>query len=193
MRGINIYKATIGKEEARTAKYKDIWHYIGIMKDKKYSTGYITVQLAALKNYYRWLVYTGERIDNPTKNVIVKQTNSRQIQHQDLFTPAELELLLNKEIRYSLLENKMKLAISFYIYQGLTTGEIASLTLDSINIDEETIYIKASRRLNSRILKLKGNQMAWIERYIYFDRDQLIKEDTNALFVNKLGSCRKRR
>jgi integrase/recombinase XerD len=188
IRSIQQYIVSVGVESALKAKYKDIWDYVGKLKDKGYSEGFIVVELAAIKNYYKYLVYSGERLDNPTRNVIVKNnSNSRQIQHQDLFTPAELELLMNKEIRYRILENKMKLAISLYIYQGLTTGEIASLTLDSINIDEEIVYIKASSRLNSRILQLHPKQITIAQNYIHFERDQIIKEETNSLFVNKLG------
>ena len=38
---------------------------------------------------------------------------------------------------------------------------------------------------------LKPKQVAFAERYIYFDRDQLIKEDTNSLFITKLGKAEK--
>lgn len=190
MRSIEEYILSEGDENALTAKYRSIWDYIGKLRSKGYSSAYINTELAAIKNYYKYLIASKQRFDNPTSAIFLNDTkrSSREIQHQDLFSPAELELLLNKKARYSLLEFRDKLAVSLYIYQGMTTGEIVKLRLSNLNLDEQTVYIPASSKINSRIIPLKSKQIMFAERYIHFDRASLIKEPSEMLFLNKLGN-----
>ena len=193
LRAIETYLEHETEEKAHHARYHDIWNYIGTLRNRNYSTGYITTELAGLKAYYRYLVEVGIRTDNPTRNVYLNDAKrkARQVQHQELFTPAELELLLNKENRYQLLKNKTKLAISFYIYQGITTGEMENLTIHDVEVEEGTIIIRATKRLNSRILQLKNNQCIFLEDYLNNDRPKLMKSKTDRLFITKLGTIEK--
>ena len=92
---------------------------------------------------------------------------------------------------YALLKNKTKLGISFYIYQGMTTGEMESLTIHDVDVEEGTVIIRASKRLNSRILQLKNNQRLFLENYLNSDRPQLLKTETDQLFITKLGTNEK--
>ncbi|MBI1289512.1 MAG: tyrosine-type recombinase/integrase [Flavobacteriales bacterium] len=193
LRAIGLYIEHETEEKAHHNRYRDIWNYIGVLRDRNYSTGYVTTELAGIKAYYRYLIEVGIRTDNPTRSIYLNDAKrkNRQVQHQDMFSVAELELLLQKENRYALLKNKMKLAISFYIYQGMTTGELESLTIHDIDVEEGTVIIRASKRLNSRILHLKNNQRLFLENYLNHDRPKLLRTETDQLFITKLGTIEK--
>jgi len=184
---IELYQSTVGNENARTARYFDITEYINVLRNKGYKPPYVKTELYGLKNYYQWLVHTRQRLDNPTKNLYLNDLHSRDVQFQNLFTPSELESLLQREERYELLKWRNQIAISLYIYQGLSTGEIINLTTDAIDFDRGSVFIRATNRSNSRILALRDKQMIFIERYLTFDRPFLIKMNTDKLLIGKLG------
>jgi integrase/recombinase XerD len=103
---------------------------------------------------------------------IAKRT---QMQFQDLFTPGELESLLNRESRYENLRLRNKIIISLLIYQGLTSDEITRIDLDNIDLDKMSIYIKGSAKLSSRTLKLHQVQKEYIETYLKVNRKLILK------------------
>lgn len=193
IRAIQKFEKYIGAGAISQATYSEIWQYLSELRKKGWASGYIHTTLASTKAYYRFLVQYGERLDNPARNIQINDGKAArgQIQFQELFTQGEMDMLLEKDSRYSLLIARNKLVVSLYIYQGLTTGEIARLTVDNLNPDEQTIYIKASRKLNSRILPLNPKQMQLAERYIGWDRERLLKFDSDALFISKLGNVEK--
>jgi len=189
LRAIQLMIDTIGEEETKTARFRNLTDYIQKLRIKKYSSAFIQTELSAMKAYYAHLVDEGFRTDNPAKNIYLNDQKNRNVQFQDLFSQEELELLLDREERYQILKWRNKLAISFYIYQGLTTGEITNLTVHDLNTEEGTVFIRATSRSNSRLLSLRPKQAIYAERYLTFDREAIMKEETDKLFLGKLGKA----
>ncbi|MBK7964788.1 MAG: hypothetical protein IPK10_05520 [Bacteroidetes bacterium] len=158
-----------GESNAIHARYSDVIFYINALRHKGFRNEYVQTEFYGIKNYYKWLLLNNIRVDDPTINIRLNDLNKRDIQFQNLFTPDELSLLLNRKNRYDLLKWRDYLAISFYIYQGLTTGELASLTIHDVSLAKEVVYIFDSFNC-SRLLKLYPNQVAAYKRYITFDR-----------------------
>lgn len=79
--------------------------------------------------------------------------------------------------------------IRLLIYQGLTTGEMAALTLQDINLEEGTIKIKATPKTNARELKLKTKQIMLLHKYISEIRTKLLTINTDKLVITKLGTA----
>ncbi len=178
--------AFLGESNAIHARYIDIISYLYSLRQKGFKNDYLQTEFYGIRNYYKWLLHNKIRVDDPTDNIKLSDLSNRSIQFQDLFTKEELSLLLSKKNRYELLKWRDYLAISFYIYQGLTTGEIASLTIYDVSLEKEVVFIMDSRNC-SRILKLNPNQIMAYKRYITFDRPTLIKCKSEQLFIGKLG------
>lgn len=176
----------LGENNAIHARFSDLISYLNTLRQKGYKNTYVQTEFYGLKNYYKWLLLNGIRVDDPTANIKLNNIKKRDIQFQNLFTVDELTLLLNKKNRYDLLKWRDFLAISFYIYQGLTTGEISSLTIHDVSLEKEVVYILDSYNC-SRILKLNPNQIMAYKRYITFDRPYLLKCKSDQLFIGKLG------
>lgn len=172
----------------RDARYKDLVEHIGALRSRGLSADHIRTELAGLKQYYTYLVRIGARLDNPSRYIVLKDGQQRDIQFQDLFSPEELELLLDRPNRYGILQWRNKLIVSLYIYQGLTTGEIARMRVSYIDLDKGSLFILSSPRQCSRILPLRANQVIFLERYLTFDRPCLLRSATDALLLSKLGS-----
>ena len=148
-----------------------------------------SVSLAAIKRYFDYEIYIGKRTDHPAKIIRLKDKTSKDIQLQDLFTSSELESLLERKERYSLLRNRNQVIIGLLIYQALTKAELCGLLVEDIDFKSESVRIKESRKMNGRTLKLKPKQMQVLERYLREDRPKLVREETAALLLGKLGKA----
>jgi site-specific recombinase XerD len=167
--------------------YKEIMDYFKQrLLNGKNRSGVILLQ-AGIKKYYDYLLHTGIIYYHPCRNICIKKRN-KNIVHRDLFTNQELSLLLKREERYAVLKYRNKLLISLLIYQGLTLAEVIQLKTTDIDLDEATINIRASVTINKRVLNLKPRQLILFDKYLRLSRNKLIKTDTNALLLNKLGN-----
>lgn len=187
LREIELFILSLEKQNInpKTANYSQIMDYIGKLRTKQNNLG---CSLHGIKKYYRFLVATGERKNNPAKSIRLRDKQSRDIQLQDLFKTEELEQLLERKERYTILKTRSKIVISLLIYQGLTNGEIKNLELKDIDLEQGTIYIKQGRKTNKRTLKLQSKQVFWIMKYLQEDRPKLLKIESQKLIISKLGT-----
>ncbi|UUC45197.1 tyrosine-type recombinase/integrase [Flavobacterium cerinum] len=143
--------------------------------------------LSAIKRYYEYLVMTGARKDHPSKKLNIKNKANQDIQLQDLFSSEELQLLLQGENSYWFLETRNNVLLSLLIYQGLTSDEITNLELKNIDLENGTIYIKASKTLNRRTLELLNKQILPLSKYIDEVRPKMLRCKSDKLILKKLG------
>jgi integrase/recombinase XerD len=173
--------------KAKRYKYKDLVKYMDEVSKKQSNIQYRIRILSAIKKYYEYLVVMNLRSDHPCKKLNIKTKSNQSIQTQDLFNPEELEILLQRENRYWFLKSRNQVLIGLLIYQGLSSEEIIRLELKDIDLDNGTIYIKASKNLNRRTLELKPKQMLPIANYIDEVRAKMLMVKTDKLILNKLG------
>jgi len=186
LRDIHIYLNET--QSPHTAGYIQIMEYIGKLRVKYSNPTTIKTTLQGIKKYYAWLIHTGIRSDHPCKSINLIDSPTKPTQVQDLFSSEELNLLLDRPNRYAILKVKNQVLISFLIYQGLTTGEIIRLNLSDINLEEGTVYIQSSNRLNARTLALRARQIIPLYQYLNEIRPKLLKYTTSKLFINKAGN-----
>jgi integrase/recombinase XerD len=182
IREIEIYIANNPSNKKYT--YAEIVNYIGVLRTKYSNAKTINRILSSIKAYYDYLCFTGIRKDNPSKSIKLRDKISRDIQLQDLFTIEELEQLLNvKQERYTALEHRNKVLMSLLIYQGLQPRELANISVQDINLEQATIYIKATNNNNSRTLPLKANQILSFQYYQTEVRKKLLKENQTEKYL----------
>jgi len=164
-RAINNYLANV--QNAETASYTDVLNYIGTLRKEQAGISKTQGTLQAVKQYYHYLLHIGKRNDHPCRYMVLKDKKNKSIQLQDLFTPAELETLLNRTERYKIMEVRNKVLISLLIYQGLSTGELIQLTLNDIDLIKGTVHVKGTTYTNSRTIGLQTNQIMLLHKYIH--------------------------
>lgn len=175
--------------KAKRYGYRHIVSYMEQIAQKQSNPHYRVVILSAIKKYYDYLVMTGYRTDHPCKLLNIKVKHNQPIQVQDLFTSEELQLLLNRENRYQYIDSRNAVVLSLLIYQGLASDEIVNLRVKDIDLDEGTVYVKASTNLNRRTLELLNKQMMVFSKYIHEIRPKLLRSDTDKLIITKLGKA----
>lgn len=174
---------------AAKAGYKEVFNYIGQLRNRYKNSKTIRRILCTLKAYYDYLNVTNQRKDNPTAAIRLRDQVNHDIQLQDFFSPAELEQLLHKEERYALLSERNKVLMSLLIYQGLQPRELAELKTSDLNLIEGTVYVKSQVNTNSRTLSLKSNQILLFQHYEQTIRKQLLNgSESNQLLIGLRGS-----
>jgi integrase/recombinase XerD len=179
-----------GNPRAARYQYKDIVSHFVALKKRYPNPATRNSILAAIKKYYNYLLETGIRNDHPCRAFHIKGENiakRTQINFQYLFTPKELDMLLDRENRYPHLKTRNKIIISLLIYQGLTSDELTRLDLENVDLEACTVYVKASAKLHSRTLQLQRMQVEWIQEYLKTSRDKLRKVTTKRLLIGHRG------
>jgi integrase/recombinase XerD len=189
-REIEIYQSNF--KEADKAVYKDILHYIGLLRQRYSKAATLSRIVSSIKVYYDYLCSQEIRDDNPARSIQLKDKQSRDIQLQDLFTTEELEALLNRKERYNNLACRNKVLVSLIIYQALHPQAIEALTVQDIELTTGSIYIKSTAKTNGRVLQLKPNQILLFYEYINEIRPKLLKESSsNAILIGLRGEAMK--
>lgn len=142
--------------------YRDIVSHLDEMSKQYKSDVARGTRLSAIKKYYDYLLVTGDREDHPCRSLYIKSPKY-QVQLQNLFTPSELELLLTRESRYAHLETRNK--VMLMIYQGMRSEELCHLTIDNIDLDNGSVYIKATQITRARTLGLHSKQILLLYKY----------------------------
>lgn len=173
--------------KASRDKYKNVVCYMDAVSKKQVYIQYRVRILSALKKYYDYLVMSGYRSYHPCKRMNIKIKSNQATQVQDLFTTSELQLLMERENRYKHLDVRNNVLLSILIYQGLTSDEIIKLNLKDVDLDNGTIYIKASTTLNKHTLELVSKQMIIFSNYINETRVELLRCKMDSLIITKFG------
>jgi integrase/recombinase XerD len=189
LREIHLYLSA--HPQARDYTYGQVMDYIGAIRNKGLSADSLNRTLASVKVYYQYLCDTKERSDHPARAIRLRDTRSRDVQLQDLFTPQELRSLLGRRSRYSALEARNEVILGLLIHQGLTVTEMASLCVGDIHLSQGTLQVRATAKTNGRILALEAAQILLLKRYIDTDRPALVRKDSLALILTKLGTPEK--
>jgi len=185
-RDIALY--LIVRPAAMSANYAEILSYLDQQR-KTQSSACVHRILQSIKKYYNYLLATKQRESHPCESLKLKDHCRTEIQLQDLFSSAELELLLERKERYEILRNRNYLLLSLLIYQGLTAGEIVRLKTTDLDLEKAAIHIPSSHRLNARTLAFDSKQILPTYKYLNEDRVQLIKVESDHLFITKKGTA----
>ena len=167
--------------QADQAVYADISSYTGSLRKQYRNKQTVQKIVSCIKAYYSWLCHTGKREDHPARALQVQGTPASGIQLQDLFTTQELEALMNRPQRYTSLAARNRVLMSLLIYQALTPTEIAALSVEDINLESGSMYIKATPRASARTLALQPNQVLLFHHYITLSRPALLTVATHSV------------
>jgi integrase/recombinase XerD len=177
LKNIHQYISQVGEDKAKKARYQDVINYIGMLREKYDSIHSVVNKLGSIKSYYAWLVHTKQRKDHPCKNIYLKDAAARPFQHQDLFTPAELDLM---EKSVWCREGKgifmNRIIISLLVHQAATAMEIAKLRMEDINLEEAEISLKYGENIQPRTLPLLPKQIMLMSNYLTKERPLFLKK-----------------
>lgn len=157
------------------ADYNELLEFIRETRARGVSKSSVNIHLNSISKYYDYLTETGNRNDNPAKDLRLKNTGKKVLQH--LLTTQELEEIYtsyaNKpEWSFSKGEKSKRshirntVILGLMIYQGIQTQELKKIEKNHLNLLQGTIYIPSSCRSAGRILKLNAKQIIPMQQYL---------------------------
>jgi len=194
--------------EVENATAKEVLSYLNHLQKKGQENKTRSIRLSVIKQFFNWQIEQGKRADNPIAHLKIRGNKRQKL--YPLLSKQELEeIYINYEIpttahkkskcnwfaTYRLAKQRNKAILSLMINQGLTTPEVARITLNDLKLKEGQLFIKGSRKSNERTLILKSNQIIELMDYQYTTRTELLKyqeTETDLLFLSTPTAGRKK-
>jgi site-specific recombinase XerD len=185
--------------EPEEAGYRDLLAYVQSLR-KKGTVKPITLQkyMGTLRHFFAWQVKTGKRDDNPAIDIDIQDIQRKVL--QVMLTRQELERIYQsygtKELKEqaqnwakasALATKRNKAILGLLVFQGLTSHEVAALTLKSLELRAGKVHVEGGRRHNGRTLTLEAAQIMDLMEYTLQTRLELLKltgKTADQLFVS---------
>ncbi|MCP4356225.1 MAG: tyrosine-type recombinase/integrase, partial [Proteobacteria bacterium] len=161
-------------------------NFIDYCNLESFSKKHINTVLLSVRNYYQFLKSENETIINPATNLYIKGAIKKI--PTNIINYKDLENLYQSFENYDNRSKRNKLILGLIIYQGLTTEELHQLEPEHLKLKQGKIKVPGSRKRNCRILELKPFQILELQEYITEIRPQLLKQETNQLFISMKGN-----
>jgi integrase/recombinase XerD len=168
--------------------YKAVFHALHDHLKGHKNANYRCLILSAIKKYYDYLLETGSREDHPCRTLHFRSMRNTRVIHQNLFSSAELELLLNRTERFPALKLRNQVIASILIYQGISLQEFENLKVHHVDLEGGKIFIKETRSLSRRHIELHPKQYEIFDKYFRESRKQLMKTEIDALVITTRGT-----
>ncbi len=181
----------LGQAEAEKAGYAQVVAYFARLRQRYDNPETIRRISYAIRQYFYFLIETGKRHSHPCMGLRLRDRKKTAVQVQDLLSEAELELLLERKERYSILALRNQVVMSLLVYQALRPGEMARLRVEDIDLGKAQIHIRPTPKTNARSLSLKARQVMLFYRYLQEVRPQLQRNPTETLILTKVGTSEK--
>jgi len=175
------------KEILINASQSLIQEYLAYKMDQKSSSRSNARLLSTLKQFYRLLLRTGQRADNPTE-LIEAPKLSRYL--PDSMSEEDCDKLLNApdiKSEYGLRDRCM---LELMYSSGLRVSELVSLELHQLNHNLGLIRLTGKGN-KDRVIPVGEEALFWVKKYLAESRPVLYKEHrpTDAFFLSSRSSA----
>ena len=147
--------------------YKEILPYFFQLK-KESSEGVVKRKILAIRHLYDML----EVKKNPASGIHIRSRKANRLTNIIAY-----EKLIELDEKYETANNRSKrnkVMLGMLIYQGLKTSELQRLYLEDVKLKQQQIYIRSTRKSNSRKLKIEAAQLLELQEYLLITRPQLL-------------------
>lgn len=156
--------------------------YLLYLQKKGRATSTISRSLASIRSLYLYLLNNGEIENDPTMNLESPKSEKKL---PCVLSLNEVESLINQPDDNTSMGSRDKAMLELLYATGIRVSELVRLNNDDLNLDLD--FIKCSGNNKERIIPIGSMAKKAIKRYSTEYRDQLVKDDEEALFVNYYG------
>jgi len=188
---VSLFNEWLEAELIQEINYSNLLKFIRSLRSKGESRNLIASRLTAIRWFLRWQKSEGKRGTNPAEGLHLKG-GKRRLPH-DLLELEELEQLHTEFPAESLTEIRNKTMIGLLVHQGITSGELARLEPEQLELENGTIRILPTKQTGARTLELKSFQVLELYKYQLEIRPKLLEEkgfDSPKLFLSTGSSAK---
>ena len=169
------------------ADMSGIQHFLAERFDKGASARSNARLLSTLKQYYRYLIKVGERLDNPT--ALISAPRIHQTLPQSL-SETDIEKLLaapDLETDFGLRDRSM---LELMYSSGLRVSELVGLQMNQVNVNLGLVRL-IGKGSKERVIPVGEEALHWLDNYVRRSRPGLQRGQmtSDALFLSSRGSA----
>jgi integrase/recombinase XerD len=180
--------------------YNQVLQFIDHERKRGIEHQSVTRMVNSIRIYFDYLVDSGAAERNVIRQIRINQVGRRalpQIMSQEQLNKiyheyTNLPKWHHQSDRALLIHQRNTVVLGLIIYQGLDSGQVATLELRHLNLEEGKIYIPSGRKNNARLLQLDTIQILPMKTYLDGTRLQLMntqrQDPTDYLFPVKKSS-----
>lgn len=162
----------------------DIREYINSLEKKGKTHSTLVRNLASIRCFYEFLIYTDSVLNNPTKNIKLKKAETKL---PEILTQKEVDILLSQPNVSTHRGCRDKAMLELLYATGLRVTELIDLNVDDVNLQINIVMCHSSK--SERIVPVYSSAIKSIENYLANVRNALVSDKSEkALFVNMNGT-----
>ena len=162
------------------ASEKQRWNSRSPAANKPVTSTTVNGYFRALRTFFNWLEREELIIQNPFKNLKPPKINNKQIL---ALSPTEIDRLFKVCSGKNSLEVRNRAILSVFLDTGLRISELVNLTLEDIDFDNCSLFIRKGKGGKQRVVRIGNKAQKTLWRYITVYR----KSESNRLFINRSG------
>lgn len=157
--------------------------YLLQMKKSGKAAATVSRSLASIRAFYSYVIANGEKMKDPTANIIPPPADKKQ---PEFLTAQETELLMAQPKTYEAKGIRDKAMIELLYATGIKVSEIIELTIDDINLKQG--FLRCRTAAHERVVPVGKAAVSAVKQYIDKARPNLLfDERTKYLFLNRNG------
>ncbi|WP_432664807.1 site-specific tyrosine recombinase XerD [Wukongibacter baidiensis] len=157
--------------------------YLLYLQKKGRATSTISRNLASIRALYQYLLNNGIVENDPTLNLESPKSEKKL---PCVLTLSEVESLINQPDGNSTMGSRDKAMLELLYATGIRVSELVRLDVDDLNLDLDFIKCRGNND-KERVIPIGSMAKKAILKYSSEYRENLIKEEEKALFVNYYG------
>mgnify|MGYP004525205459 FL=1 len=162
----------------------DLKDYLSSLEKKGKTHATLIRNLASIRCFYEFLIYTDSVMTNPTKNVKLKKTETKL---PEILTQKEIDILFSQPDVSTHRGCRDKAMLELLYATGLRVTELIDLNIDDVNLQINIVMCHSNK--SERIVPIYKSAVKSIENYLLNVRSVLVSDkNEKALFVNMNGS-----
>lgn len=171
--------------DVQSARSEDCISYIAERVESGVTGKTAARDIAALRSFFRYLVITRMRVDNPT-DVIERPTRQSLIPR--VFEPEQVDLFLSSIASETPLGLRDKAFFELIYSCGLRVSEAVGLDIGDVSIKNSYVIVTGKGN-KQRMVPFGSNASLALSAYLANARPELLKSGrTRAFFLNKRGT-----
>ena len=186
MRDVNFFLKYVfdnGIRDPSKADKEFIDGYVKYMKSNKKSNSTVIRNIASIRSFYEFLIFTGKSDCNPAKLVKLEKQPKK---FPEILSGSEIELLLSQPDIAGTKGCRDKAMLELLYATGIRTSELIMLDIDDIHLSAGTLSCNSGK--TKRTIPVYPTAVTAVSDYIYRVRKQIITPaGGKALFINLNG------
>lgn len=183
-----LYAEAIGEEKTKSASYRDILSYVGVLRARYDNAVTVRDNLGGVRVWHRYLIESGQRKDDPSRAVRLKDGRKASRHFEQLLSKEELAGLLDVRLKeHGIVRVRNQVLMSLLVHQALRVRELVGLYVEDIDLRAAKVTIRSTEHYTRRRLQLQAEQVLLVHEYITEIRARVARPGVRELLVTKTG------